>query len=400
MRLLSVCVLSTLLCKYRAVGEDSAAYNAVCAYFFPGEYTYQCADGTYCISEDMMCDDYEVCPDGSDEIGCGGDETDGETAVSGKDSIDSMTFLPCDEIAPGAYYDTNGCAMWFPNFAYKCADGSNCFPERNLCDGHKLCADGSDKIDSSTDVADEGNNDTGNEADSDGDVNGGNNDDTGDEDNTKTKAYNDTSGCGKQYLESPFVCVDRSWCIKEEQLCDGLVNCNDHSDEIECGYGETDSNNCTVPTHLGNDGPSDFEDQLLEAHNYFRCLHGVGALSWNTTLALKGQRVAQNNSESGKLEHTSLYDYGENLAVTRMEDMSYATGYGFVKLWYDEIKHYDYSKPGYALETGHFTQVVWADSKTLGCGAVDDGNRDWLACEYSPPGNYNNQFSSNVPQPL
>nr|XP_006824134.1 PREDICTED: low-density lipoprotein receptor-related protein 2-like [Saccoglossus kowalevskii] len=349
MRLLSVCVLSTLLCKYRAVGEDSAAYNAVCAYFFPGEYTYQCADGTYCISEDMMCDDYEVCPDGSDEIGCGGDETDGETAVSGKDSIDSMTFLPCD---------------------------------------------------SSTDVADEGNNDTGNEADSDGDVNGGNNDDTGDEDNTKTKAYNDTSGCGKQYLESPFVCVDRSWCIKEEQLCDGLVNCNDHSDEIECGYGETDSNNCTVPTHLGNDGPSDFEDQLLEAHNYFRCLHGVGALSWNTTLALKGQRVAQNNSESGKLEHTSLYDYGENLAVTRMEDMSYATGYGFVKLWYDEIKHYDYSKPGYALETGHFTQVVWADSKTLGCGAVDDGNRDWLACEYSPPGNYNNQFSSNVPQPL
>nr|XP_006824122.1 PREDICTED: cell wall protein PRY3-like [Saccoglossus kowalevskii] len=188
-------------------------------------------------------------------------------------------------------------------------------------------------------------------------------------------------------------------CLKESQLCDGLIYCLDYSDEVECGYGETDSNGCTVPKQMGNSGTKYFEDQLLEAHNYFRCLHGVEPLTWDSSLAQTGQLVAQDNADRGMLKHSS-YGYGENLAMSGLEDMSYATGYGFVKMWYDEIDFYNYNNPGFFSSTGHFTQVVWADSKTLGCGAVDDGTRVWLACEYSPPGNYNNKFSSNVPQPL
>ena len=61
------------------------------------------------------------------------------------------------------------------------------------------------------------------------------------------------------------------------------------------------------------------------------------------------------------------------------------------KRWYDEVKDYDYatgqSKGG---AVGHFTQVVWKNSKKLGCGHAtkDNGHYAYVTCRYSPPGNY------------
>jgi hypothetical protein len=36
--------------------------------------------------------------------------------------------------------------------------------------------------------------------------------------------------------------------------------------------------------------------------------------------------------------------------------------------WYDEIKLYNWSKPGFSSGTGHFTQVVWKGSQKVGFG--------------------------------
>lgn len=30
--------------------------------------------------------------------------------------------------------------------------------------------------------------------------------------------------------------------------------------------------------------------------------------------------------------------------------------------WYDEIEFYDFGKPDFSSETGHFTQVIWKGS--------------------------------------
>ena len=46
---------------------------------------------------------------------------------------------------------------------------------------------------------------------------------------------------------------------------------------------------------------------------------------------------------------------------------------------------------------GHFTQVVWKDSKKLGVGiAVSSSGGVYVVARYSPPGNVMNQFAENV----
>ena len=79
-------------------------------------------------------------------------------------------------------------------------------------------------------------------------------------------------------------------------------------------------------------------------------------------------------SAEGRMYHSGS-DYrpgcGENLAMHSntqlLSDTNIAT-----KMWYDEIDKpgYNFDNPGYYENpgAGHFTQVVWKGSTTLGCG--------------------------------
>ena len=69
-------------------------------------------------------------------------------------------------------------------------------------------------------------------------------------------------------------------------------------------------------------------------------------------------------------------------------------------MWYDEIKDYDFNKPGFSMATGHFTQVVWKSSSALGCGIAMGAKNgvNWVygVGQYTPPGNVIDNFSENV----
>lgn len=54
--------------------------------------------------------------------------------------------------------------------------------------------------------------------------------------------------------------------------------------------------------------------------------------------------------------------YGENLCYTTSAALTCVQG------WYDEIEDYDFRRPGWSSATGHFTQLVWKSSETLGVG--------------------------------
>ncbi len=69
------------------------------------------------------------------------------------------------------------------------------------------------------------------------------------------------------------------------------------------------------------------------------------------------------------------------------------------KMWYDEVKDYDYNKPGFSSQTGHFTQVVWKKSQKLGFGYAKVNGYTVGVALYSPPGNYQGQFKENVLKP-
>ena len=65
--------------------------------------------------------------------------------------------------------------------------------------------------------------------------------------------------------------------------------------------------------------------------------------------------------------------------------------------WYDEVDRYNYNNPGFSGATGHFTQVVWKDTKKLGCAISNcPGQGDIYVCHYDPAGNYAGQFEENV----
>ena len=47
--------------------------------------------------------------------------------------------------------------------------------------------------------------------------------------------------------------------------------------------------------------------------------------------------------------------------------------------------------------TGHFTQLVWKGSQKIGCGAAcNEKNKCYVTYNYSPAGNYEGWFASNV----
>lgn len=61
------------------------------------------------------------------------------------------------------------------------------------------------------------------------------------------------------------------------------------------------------------------------------------------------------------------------------------------------MKGYDYNEPGFSETTGHFTQLVWKNTTTMGCGCRLCGTRGWfLVCEYWPRGNVVGEFGSQV----
>lgn len=67
-------------------------------------------------------------------------------------------------------------------------------------------------------------------------------------------------------------------------------------------------------------------------------------------------------------------------------------------LWYDnEEPKYDYNKPGFSPETGHFTQVVWKGTTAVGVAQASSGSGAiYIVARYSPRGNILGQFSQNV----
>lgn len=89
-------------------------------------------------------------------------------------------------------------------------------------------------------------------------------------------------------------------------------------------------------------------------------------------------------------------EYGENLAWHSRETTSC---YDLIKMWYDEVNEYDFNKAKFDHETGHFTQLVWRSTKSVGCAkAISSGPRGgvYLVCNYDPPGNFLGEESENV----
>lgn len=142
------------------------------------------------------------------------------------------------------------------------------------------------------------------------------------------------------------------------------------------------------------------QDTCLEVHNKYRKVHDAQPLTTNESLVEEAKKRAQRIAELDIMSHDgSKKGLGENIF--------YAKGYPnidcdmAVRSWYSEVKEVDFDKQVYPGSTGHFTQVVWKNTKSVGCGkAVSSSQKVYIVCEYFPAGNYRNQYSTNVGKPL
>lgn len=110
------------------------------------------------------------------------------------------------------------------------------------------------------------------------------------------------------------------------------------------------------------------------------------------------QNWAQTMAKSNSMRHSNG-KYGENIYMssdTKMSDsdaVKQATS-----MWYNEISKYNYNS-GFSPSTGHFTQIVWKDSKRLGFGVARSSKGVYVCASYDTPGNVMNQFPQNVLRP-
>ncbi|KAF3916784.1 hypothetical protein ABW20_dc0108211 [Dactylellina cionopaga] len=97
---------------------------------------------------------------------------------------------------------------------------------------------------------------------------------------------------------------------------------------------------------------------MIYYHNAWRAHHGTPPVVWNGTLALAAFKTAT----TCVYGHTPNNPYGENIAAGTYSNFGF-----YASLWYNEVSQYNFNNPGFAAATGHFTQVVWKDTKQIGC---------------------------------
>ena len=85
---------------------------------------------------------------------------------------------------------------------------------------------------------------------------------------------------------------------------------------------------------------------------------------------------------------------GENLYSSSSVDGTKAS-----ESWYSEVKNYNYNNPGFGMNTGHFTQLVWKSTTKIGCGAAcNNSGFCAVVCNYYPGGNFGgtDDYAKNV----
>ncbi len=138
-----------------------------------------------------------------------------------------------------------------------------------------------------------------------------------------------------------------------------------------------------------------FDTRLLAAHNLERAAMGAPPMRWNPALAEAAEEWAERLAARKALVH-SISDpddpdpQGENLW---MGTRGYYTPEDMVGLWIAEKQHYRpgvfpaVSATGRWSDIGHYTQVIWASSREVGCALARNNEDEFLVCRYAEGGN-------------
>ena len=124
--------------------------------------------------------------------------------------------------------------------------------------------------------------------------------------------------------------------------------------------------------------------EMLKAHNLYRARVGSPPLVWSGKLAASAQQWAALLIKREAYAPRRNGQFGENLfEITG----GTADAHDVVAAWAGEAKNFNPKKNSCSARCGHYTQVIWRDTKSVGCGMARGKGREVWVCNYDPPGN-------------
>jgi pathogenesis-related protein 1 len=132
-------------------------------------------------------------------------------------------------------------------------------------------------------------------------------------------------------------------------------------------------------------GAQSLARDMIAAHNSVRARVGTAPLAWSNRLATRAQEWAGALLARGQFVHSPNSNYGENLFEITGAAAAPAQ---VVDAWAAESRNYDYQRNRCHGTCGHYTQIVWSETRDLGCAVARDARREVWVCEYDPPGNW------------
>ncbi|TMJ14046.1 MAG: SCP-like extracellular [Alphaproteobacteria bacterium] len=149
-----------------------------------------------------------------------------------------------------------------------------------------------------------------------------------------------------------------------------------------------------APFIVGTTGLStNLDARLLAAHNRERSAAGVPPLQWDDQLAADAAGWAETLVETNQFEHSDDDDddpQGENLWLGTK---AYYPPEAMVGMWIEEKKDFRpgafpaVSRTGNYEDVGHYTQLMWRDTGSVGCAVRTGEEYDILVCRYRHAGN-------------
>lgn len=137
-----------------------------------------------------------------------------------------------------------------------------------------------------------------------------------------------------------------------------------------------------------------FPDRILAEHNRERDRAGVPRLAWSDRLARDAHAWARQLAAEGWLRHGLPTEAGENLW---MGSAGYYAPESMIGAFLEERRNYRHgtfpnvSRTGNWEDVGHYTQIVWRDTREVGCAVARNARNDFLVCRYRPSGNWMGQ---------
>ena len=136
------------------------------------------------------------------------------------------------------------------------------------------------------------------------------------------------------------------------------------------------------------------EHAWLSEHNKERARMGYKALVWDAGLAADARKHAEYMAKTDMFEHADQSsnndDQGENMWMGTLG--AYAAA-DMVALW---IAERDMFRPGSFpkvtsthdwTDVGHYTQLIWPETKRVGCALAGNARDEYMVCRYIPAGN-------------